>query len=57
MRKYFRKGNFMKIEYDDYYKCYVVWLVENSSMSEVFRGNKKDCEKYVKRKKKRGKRK
>lgn len=47
----------MKIEYDDYYKCYVVWLVENSSMSEVFRGNKKDCEKYVKRKKKRGKRK
>ncbi len=47
----------MKIEYDDYYKCYVVWLVEGSSMSEVFRGSKKDCEKFMKNKKKRGKKK
>lgn len=48
----------MKIEYDEYYKCWVVWEVQGSGMFERFRGLKKDCKqfakKYTKRERKNG---
>lgn len=47
----------MKIEYDDYYKCWVVWKKEGSGMFELYRGLKKDCKAFAKKEEKREKRK
>lgn len=45
----------MKIEYDEYYKCWVVWEIQGSGMFERFRGTKKDCKAFVKKNVKRKK--
>lgn len=48
----------MIIEYDEFYKCWVVWKKEGSVMFEIFRGSKKDCKEYLRKgRKKNGKRK
>lgn len=46
----------MKIEYDEYYKCWVVWDKNGDGFFEKFRGAKKDCKNYVKKSEKRKKR-
>ena len=48
----------MKIEYDDIYKQWVVWLIEGNTMTEIFKSDtKKDCVSFMKGKKKNEKRK
>lgn len=41
----------MMLEYENIYKCWVVWLHKKSLRIEVFRGKKKECEEFVKGKK------
>lgn len=43
----------MKIEYDDYYKCWVVWETQGNVYFERFRGLKKDCKNFIKKNTKR----
>lgn len=38
----------MTIEYDKYYKSWVVWEKDKNVKFEVFKGLKRDCKKYVK---------
>lgn len=45
----------MKIEYDEYYKCWVVWEVQGNGFIERFRGLKKDCKNFIKKQEKRNK--
>ena len=44
----------MKIEYDEIYSKWVVWLVKNSAWIEMYRSKrKKDCKEFTEKKGKR----
>ena len=44
----------MKIEYDDIYNKWVVWLVKNSAWVEMFRSSRKrECKAFIDKKGKR----
>jgi hypothetical protein len=46
----------MQIEFDEIYNQWVVWLIDGSTMKEVFKSKtKKECLAFVKKNKKKGK--
>ncbi len=45
----------MKPEYDELYKCWVVWQKKGNCYIEIKRGTKKNCESFISSRKRKGK--